>query len=64
MTNFGRDHWLVCVRDKVRWYIGSNLFSGWREEDPADQGAQWAAVERFRVVEPLRFGRDPTGDQE
>jgi hypothetical protein len=30
--NVGRDHWLICHEHKYGWWIGSNLFSGWREE--------------------------------
>jgi hypothetical protein len=28
--NIGRDHWFVCHRHRVKWHVGSNLFSGWR----------------------------------
>lgn len=30
--NAGRNHWFVCHEHKVRWWVGSNLFSAWREE--------------------------------
>lgn len=25
--HFGRDHWLICKRHRVRWWAGSNLLS-------------------------------------
>jgi excinuclease UvrABC ATPase subunit len=31
--NVGRDHWFVCSTHRVRWHVGSNLFSAWRHED-------------------------------
>lgn len=34
--NDGADHWGVCVAHGVKWYVGSNLFSGWRDE-PEEQ---------------------------
>ena len=30
--NVGRTHWIVCHKHRVRWCVGSNLFSGWRYE--------------------------------
>lgn len=31
--NVGRDHFNVCHEHKKSWCIGSNLFSGWKDED-------------------------------
>ena len=52
MVNFGRDHWMVCLRDRTRWFIGENLFSGWREESEAQQRAVLSRFSSFRVVDP------------
>ena len=30
--NIGRDHWFYCDAHKTKWWIGSNLFSGWKTE--------------------------------
>jgi uncharacterized protein YeaO (DUF488 family) len=30
--NIGRAHWMVCDVCKIKWLIGSNLFSSWRYE--------------------------------
>jgi hypothetical protein len=31
--NIGRVHWYYCDAHRVKWCIGSNLFSSWRDED-------------------------------
>ena len=31
--NIGRGHWMVCHKHKKKWFIGSNLFSSWENED-------------------------------
>jgi hypothetical protein len=35
--NLGREHWFFCAEHKVKWYVGSSLFSGWREETVEDR---------------------------
>src|SRR5215216_6505131 len=35
--NVGRGHWFFCKAHKVKWCVGSNLFSGWREETEEEQ---------------------------
>ena len=30
--NIGRDHWIICRTHQVKWHIGSNLFSCWRNQ--------------------------------
>ncbi len=34
ILNVGREHYAVCHDCRVYWHIGSNLFSGWRDEEP------------------------------
>ncbi len=34
ILNVGRNHFAVCHECKVYWALGSNLFSGWRNEEP------------------------------
>ena len=36
VRNVGPDHWMCCDECKIRWLIGSDLFSGWRDEDESD----------------------------
>lgn len=32
ILNVGREHYAVCHEHKVFWHVGSNLYSGWRDE--------------------------------
>lgn len=53
--NIGRDHWAYCPVCRFRWYIGGNLFSGWRDETEE----RWQENERrlaaCRGVTPVRY---------
>lgn len=31
--NIGKAHYYVCHKHKKKWYVGSNLFSSWRDEN-------------------------------
>jgi hypothetical protein len=33
--NVGRDHWFICFEHRVRWRVGSNLTSQWKDESLA-----------------------------
>jgi hypothetical protein len=35
--NIGRGHWMFCDEHRTRWFIGTNLFSSWRDETEAEQ---------------------------
>jgi hypothetical protein len=48
--NVNRDHWFVCRDHRVKWYAGSNLFSAWRDEDPARWVENDAEFCRYRMV--------------
>jgi hypothetical protein len=50
-VNFGADHWFVCDVHRTRWYIGSNLFSGWR--DNPDTEAHLNRIAQYAEVEPV-----------
>jgi hypothetical protein len=52
--NAGRSHWMFCDEHQVKWCIGSNLFSSWREETEAEQRERWKCIEGYRdaVVYP------------
>lgn len=51
--NVERNHFMVCHAHRVRWWIGSNLFSGWRDEDPEGWKTNAALLATYRAVEPL-----------
>jgi hypothetical protein len=36
-VNIGRGHWFVCDEHKVMWFIGSNLFSSWKDQTEEEQ---------------------------
>jgi hypothetical protein len=48
--NVGRNHWGVCTDHGTAWWIGSNLFSGWKSETEAVWAANRKILEGFRVV--------------
>jgi hypothetical protein len=35
--NVGSGHWFMCIKHKNRWFIGSNLFSSWKDETEEEQ---------------------------
>lgn len=35
--NIGKGHWFFCKEHKVKWWVGSNLFSGWEEQTEKEQ---------------------------
>jgi hypothetical protein len=53
MLNVHRTHFGVCERHKVRWLIGSNLFSGWHSETPEVWKENEAQLEQYTEVEPV-----------
>lgn len=60
-VNFGREHWCYCLKHKVRWHAGSNLFDCWRHETAEEQEANrerigFDALSQVRPVwpEPVR----------
>src|SRR5690242_18180191 len=42
MLNIERDHWGCCDKHRVKWHIGSNLYSSWQYENRLD----WLRNER------------------
>jgi hypothetical protein len=52
--NVGRSHWFFCDEHKVRWNVGSNLFSSWRDQTEEEQRAVYNAKDfgSYKVVEP------------
>jgi hypothetical protein len=50
LFNAGRAHWFVCHEHKVTWTVGTNLFSGWRDETEAEQREKWRRIEDYEDV--------------
>jgi hypothetical protein len=50
LYNLCNEHWLVCHTHKVRWTIGSNIFSGWRDEAAQEQRERWTVVADYKDI--------------
>jgi hypothetical protein len=48
--NVHKTHWFYCDEHEVRWCVGSNLFSSWREEDEEVWRGNEEKLQTFRVV--------------
>jgi hypothetical protein len=35
--NVGKGHWFFCKEHRLKWLIGANLFSSWRDQTEAEQ---------------------------
>lgn len=53
-VNVGKDHWIVCEKCKVKWHVGSGLFSSWEQETETDWARNRELLAGFRQVEPVR----------
>jgi hypothetical protein len=53
--NIGRSHWFFCKAHRTKWWVGSNIFSSWREqtEDQQRRAYDEIGLANFTVVEPL-----------
>ncbi len=59
-ANIGRVHWAACSCHMVKWRIGENLFSNWRDENPADWERNAAELAQHREVTPVYPDRGGT----
>ena len=52
--NVSRSHWFVCDEHKVKWLVGSNLFSDWRQQTEDEQRRIYDArgIGDYSEVEP------------
>lgn len=51
--NVGRVHFGICHRHRVKWKIGYNLFSGWRDESEATWQKNVYRLATYRLVQAL-----------
>lgn len=51
--NVGSNHWCVCDTHKTKWQIGSNLFSGWKNETEEEWKRNAYKLQNYMTVEPL-----------
>src|SRR5262249_10296163 len=57
--NLGRSHWFVCHADRVRWSVGENLFSTWRQETNDDWNENWERIGTYTTCRPLYVEEPP-----
>jgi hypothetical protein len=50
LFNVGRAHWFVCHEHRVRWHVGHNLFSGWKDQTEVEQREKWSHIEDYEDV--------------
>jgi hypothetical protein len=48
----GSDHWYHCRMHRTKWWVGSNLFSGWRDQSEEDWARNHATLSDYREVRP------------
>jgi hypothetical protein len=53
--NVSRSHWFLCDEHKVKWCVGCNLFSSWREESEQEQEEAYyrLGIDRYTEVKPF-----------
>ncbi len=51
--NDGSDHWFICHQHKTKWCAGSNLFSGWRDENEGTWLRNRFRLSGYMTVEPV-----------
>ena len=52
IRNVNRTHVAHCEKCRVKWIIGANLFSSWRDETEADWKDSASLLSGFREVQP------------
>jgi hypothetical protein len=52
-VNDSADHWFVCDRHKTKWYVGSNLFSSWRNDTVEDRFRARDLLGSYRQVKAV-----------
>lgn len=52
--NVGPCHWDVCDEHRVKWCIGSNVFSSWEDEPEVLHRENAEKLAFYREVEPYR----------
>jgi hypothetical protein len=50
VLSIGRDHWFYCDEHRTKWWVGSNLFSSWREMTEAEFDANREHLKDFTKV--------------
>lgn len=63
--NIGRDHWFYCKAHKTKWWIGSNIFSSWRNETEEDHYRNARYLSNFADMSgPPTYSENPPDHRE
>src|SRR5277367_1821432 len=54
--NVRAEHWIVCDAHQVKWCVGSNLFSSWKDENERIWRRNTERLLGYSKVEPLPEG--------
>jgi len=54
--NVRAEHWIVCDAHQVKWCVGSNLFSSWKDENERIWRRNAEKLLGYSKVEPLPEG--------
>ena len=57
--NVEREHRFMCNKHMTKWLIGSNLFSGWRDEGEEVWLRNQYRLQNYMTVPPVYPERDP-----
>jgi hypothetical protein len=52
-ANIGKAHWLFCEPHRLKWWIGTNLFSSWRQETEDVWRANAEMLQGMLEVKPV-----------
>ena len=52
-VNEGPNHWFVCLRHKVRWWLAHGVFNSWRYETEAEWKRNSELLLEYKQVEPI-----------
>lgn len=60
ILNVHASHYMVCHTHKLFWCLGSNLFSGWKEEPESEWRKNWELLQDYgEVAEPFFWPGNP-----
>jgi len=65
MVHVGRRHWCICKTHRVKWLVGENLASAWRDMTEDDWRANAAELSHYKEVAGIypqeKASEQPTG---
>ncbi len=63
--NIGRDHWFYCETHKTKWWIGSNLFSGWKSQTEEEHNRNASILSGYLdVISSVTYSGKPPEHRE